>query len=88
MNAYTRTLRCGRCRTERVQSLSMYGDTLNGGYRYAEGYAAPKGTGHLVGVDRSALRLESIVRLVNPDLNDEAPERPIARLTNRRRKAS
>lgn len=64
---YQRVLRCGRCRSERVQLLSAQGHPLGGHYNYAEGYVAPKGTGRLVGEERDGLRLESVLRLVGED---------------------
>ena len=65
MNAYTRVLRCGRCHTRRVQSISLNGAILTGGYVYPDGYQAPPGQGRIDGDGRGALRLESTLRLVN-----------------------
>ena len=66
-NCYTRTMRCGRCTTERHQSISTAGVVLSGGYSYAEGYVAPKGQGRLSGNARGALRIESIMRLIGSE---------------------
>ena len=64
---YERTLRCGRCRTERAQTLSASGLILAGHYSYADGYAAPAGTGRLDGAARGELRLESVLRVLTQD---------------------
>jgi len=66
-NGYDRVLRCGRCKTERTQTISMSGLILSGGYSYPEGYQAPKGTGRIDGNGRGALRLESTLRLIGKD---------------------
>lgn len=66
-NCYDRTMRCGRCHTERRQTLSLRGEVLSGHYDYAEGYTAPKGQGRLTGNARGALRIESVVRLIGHD---------------------
>lgn len=62
---YLRTLRCQRCHTERVQELTMAGMIGRSWYKYADGYTAPEGVGHLTGEDRGALRAESIVRFID-----------------------
>lgn len=67
LNAYQRTLRCGRCTTERRQTVSLTGEISSGGYAYAEGYVAPRGQGRLTGRARGALRLESIGRLIGEE---------------------
>lgn len=66
-NSYLRVLRCGRCRTERSQELSMSGHTLSASYTYPEGYQAPAGTGRIDTDGRDALRLESVLRLLGKD---------------------
>jgi hypothetical protein len=66
-NCYTRTLRCGRCQTERYQVIGPDGLVLAGQYNYAEGYTAPAGTGRLDTVGRGELRLESVLRLIGKD---------------------
>lgn len=73
--AYQRVLRCGRCKSERVQTLSAQGHPLQGYYNYSDGYQAPKGTGRLVGEDRDVLRLESVLRLVGADDQEQAPRK-------------
>lgn len=62
---YLRTLRCQRCHSERVQELTMAGMIGRSWYKYADGYTAPDGVGHLTGEDRGALRAESIVRFID-----------------------
>lgn len=62
-NAYQRTLRCVRCKTQRHQWMSSSGSMLGNHYEYAEGYQH-KGLGRIVGEGRDHLRLESIQRLV------------------------
>ena len=66
-NAYERTIRCGRCTTERHQSISLQGEITSGGYHYADGYVAPRGQGRLTGRARGALRLESVARLIGKE---------------------
>lgn len=66
-NTYERTMRCGRCKTLRHQSLSISGAILGGGYKYEEGYLAPKDTGRLTSGDRDHLRLESVLRVLGHD---------------------
>jgi hypothetical protein len=66
-NGYDRVLRCGRCKTERQQTISMSGMILTGHYSYPEGYQAPPGTGRIDGEGRGAMRLESTLRLISKD---------------------
>lgn len=61
---YERSMRCGRCRTVREQTLSAYGEVLAGHYEYVDGYAAPPGVGRLSGMARAGLRLESVTRAI------------------------
>lgn len=63
-NSIARALRCTRCRTERIEHLSMSGAKLTGRYRYPDGYQVPAGVGRLDGDSRNALRLQSTMRLV------------------------
>lgn len=63
---YERVLRCTRCRTERVQELTASGHLLSNHYRYADGYQS-KGLGRLVGDDRDALRMTSLLRFTEKD---------------------
>lgn len=63
--AYVRVLRCGRCKTDRVQVIDAYGGIVSGSYDYPDGYTAPSGTGRINGDGRSALRLTSTLRLVS-----------------------
>jgi len=67
MNAYDRVLRCGRCKTERAQTLGMDGVILSGNYAYQDGYLSPSGSGRINGAGRGALRLESTLRLISKD---------------------
>lgn len=67
---YERTMRCGRCRTERHQLLTTTGTIVSGGYDYQEGYLAPPNTGRLTSGDRDGVRLESILRLIGHDSVD------------------
>jgi len=69
-NAYERILRCGRCKTERAQTLSMSGLILTGHYDYPDGYQAPAGTGRIDGEGRGYLRLESTLRIIGKDEKD------------------
>jgi len=61
---YQRTLRCGRCHTERVQMLSTSGHVESGWYRYPDGYAMPHGAGGYDVAARDACHLASLLRLV------------------------
>jgi len=70
-DAYERTMRCGRCHTERDQVLSRSGEILAGHYTYPEGYTVPAGTGFLSSGARGSLRIESVTRLIAHDT--EAP---------------
>jgi hypothetical protein len=62
-NAFQRTLKCSRCKTQRHQWLSYSGSVLGNYYEYAEGYTH-KGLGRIVGEGRDHLRLESVTRLI------------------------
>lgn len=64
---YWRVMRCGRCKTERVQYLTMSGHIASGHYVYPEGYLAPKGSGPMYGDARDHLRLESVLRTISKD---------------------
>jgi hypothetical protein len=60
-HCYARTIRCMRCRTKKVQTLSSSGAVLSSHYEYADGYLAEH-LGRIVGEGRDSLRLESLVR--------------------------
>lgn len=60
---FERTLRCPRCKTDRIEVLSLRGEILSKQYRYADGYLSGK-LGRIVLDGRDALRLESITRSV------------------------
>ena len=69
--AYSRTLACARCSTQRTQWVSASGHIAHGNhYDYPEGYTAPAGTGRMDGAARDALRLASVLRMF--DQLDEA----------------
>lgn len=65
--AYSRVLRCSRCKTDRTQLLAMNGLILSGHYEYPDGYTAPAGTGRIDQMARGALRLESTLRLIQKE---------------------
>lgn len=67
LKSYVRTLRCGRCRSERSQYVASNGYVDGNRYDYAEGYVKPKGTGRIDQEGSAALRLESILRLIGKD---------------------
>jgi hypothetical protein len=70
MNAYNRVLRCGRCKTERYQTIGLNGLILGGNYSYPDGYQSPAGSGRINGEGKGALRLESTLRLIGKDEHD------------------
>lgn len=65
---FERTLRCTRCKTKRIQSISDRGIILSSHYEHPEGYLS-KGMGRIVGEGRGVLRLESIKRIVAKDVD-------------------
>lgn len=61
---FERTLRCVRCRTKKVQHLTVEGMLLGSTrYEHPDGFLA-EGLGRIVGEGRGQLRLESIKRIV------------------------
>src|SRR5664279_205658 len=58
---FERTLRCPRCKTLRVEVLSLRGEVLHKRYEYTEGYLSGK-LGRIIQDGRDALRLESLSR--------------------------
>lgn len=62
---YERAFLCHRCKAERWQTLSRFGEVLGGHYRYPDGYQHT-GLGRIVQAGRDALRLESVLRAVGP----------------------
>jgi hypothetical protein len=73
--AYSRVLSCQRCGTQRAQWVSASGHIAHGNaYTYPEGYTAPAGSGRMDGVARDALRLASVLRMVD-QLGDHETER-------------
>lgn len=69
--AYRRVLECTRCETTRTQLIDRRGHVSTGHYLYPEGYVSPPGMGRVDGAGRDALRLGSLLRL----LDDEGPAR-------------
>jgi hypothetical protein len=61
--AYDVELRCSRCRTIRVQTVSFTGHVVSSHYEYPDGYV--NHLGRIAGDGRDALRLESIVRIID-----------------------
>jgi hypothetical protein len=59
---YDRTLRCPRCKTLRVETLSTYGTILSRRYDYTEGYLSHERIGRIAGSGRDVLRRESLWR--------------------------
>jgi hypothetical protein len=74
--AYLVVYLCHRCNTTRNQWLDRWGDVVKGNYEYDEGYQH-KGMGRIVGRGRSALRLESLTRIMRT-------RTPINRATRKR----
>lgn len=56
-----RTLMCHRCKTQRVQEITMRGGLLSSHYIYPDGYQA-KGLGRVAGDAKDAFRIASIMR--------------------------
>lgn len=61
--AWSRVLRCPRCRTERVQVINGLGHVVHNRYRYAEGYQA-KNVETGVNRSRDVFRLEALQRFM------------------------
>jgi hypothetical protein len=68
---FEQVLRCARCRAERSRTVGASGATLGNHYHYPDGYTAPAGTGRLTGDSRNALRLESVLRLIAHQGDDD-----------------
>lgn len=58
---YDRSLRCQRCATLRVETLSKRGEILTRHYEYPDGYLS-QDLGRIVGSGRDVLRRESLTR--------------------------
>lgn len=69
-NAYRTELRCSRCKTIRVRWIGPRGQQLDSRYDYSDGYLV-KGIGRLTGSDRDALRLESVLRVLPEDADED-----------------
>lgn len=63
--SFERVLRCVRCKTLRIQVLSIYGAVVSSHYEYPDGYIS-KGLGRIVGDGRDRLRLETTMRMMEP----------------------
>ena len=61
-NQYVRTLRCSRCKTERLQALSVRGEIESSSYDYPDGYSRPKGAGYYDAAARAAVRLMDVAQ--------------------------
>ena len=57
---FRRVLRCSRCKTDRVQSLSTSGVIESTHYEYPDDYLAPKGAGVFDSAARAYVRLASV----------------------------
>ena len=66
-----RTLRCPRCKTRKIQELTMNGGLHSSYYEYPDGYQH-KGHGQIFGEGRSILRINSIFRGTVIEVDDEA----------------
>lgn len=62
--SFTRVLRCPRCRTRKVQSISARGVIEGTQYKHPDGYLH-EGMGRIAGDGRGVLRLESIKRTID-----------------------
>lgn len=69
--AFETILRCSRCRTKRIRWIARNGEQVAADYDYAEGYII-KGMGRLTGAERNALRLESVMRVLPDDADEES----------------
>lgn len=63
LGCYEVSIRCNRCHTRRVQTMSDKGTVLSSHYEYPEGYLHA-GMGRIAGEARDRLRLESVTRVV------------------------
>lgn len=61
---YRRTLRCARCKADRVQRLSTSGHVESTHYEYPDDYLLPTGSGSYDTATRDLVHLESITRLI------------------------
>lgn len=68
--AYESTLRCSRCKAKRVRLIDKRGHQVGSDYDYPDGYLIT-GMGRLTGDDRAALRLESVLRILPDDADEE-----------------
>jgi hypothetical protein len=69
---YETELRCTRCKTIKKRRMDSDGSILRSGYDYTDGYLI-KGMGRIIGSERDALRLESIMRVLDhPNGNGKA----------------
>lgn len=61
--SYDVTLKCTRCKAERIRTIDSHGGLVSSHYDYKDGYLI-KGMGRLTGNDRNALRLNSVLRVL------------------------
>lgn len=61
--SYDVTLKCTRCKAERVRIMDSQGGLASSRYEYPDGYLI-KGMGRLTGRERDALRLSSVLRIL------------------------
>ena len=73
---FERVLRCPRCLTRKVQTLTTSGMVFRSKYVYPEGYQV-EGLGQLVGEERGRVRIESMTRYLTK-LNQKANRRKAA----------
>ena len=83
LGCYEVSIRCNRCFTRRVQTMSDKGQVLSSHYEYPEGYLHA-GMARIAGEARDRLRLESVTRVV-ANTEQRAAKR---RTRNRSRKAA
>lgn len=69
---YARTLRCQRCKTDRVQRLSASGYVESTHYIYPDDYALPAGSGSYDTAARAAVHLASVQHMLTDDDSTEA----------------
>jgi hypothetical protein len=77
-DAYLVQYLCERCNSARHMWIDRFGDVVRGGYDYEDGYQHI-GMGRITGRGRSALRLESLSRI----LGSRTPMRRARRIKER-----
>jgi len=61
---YRQELKCPRCGTIRVRELTEYGHPVTQAYEYQDGYRLPSGFGYLTQAERDAVRLRSVLQVL------------------------